>query len=232
MLQQDPLVSQEPGWKELVGISGPDGEAWLEHYQQPHLLRLEKLGIEALLALRQGLFEQGRELLRELEEGLDGLDGVPASVRQIHDRWYFGVLAYYEYQVGHPEQAEATLQAAYDAVRAAIEESPFLILLANHCQEFRLHQARIARSRRDWKEVRRYIAEAASMSDGKTPLCVLPSGKPIYLADMKAFCEALPRPEGAPPFFSSLFDEQRHRQLFEGFVEGIYLLPGFVLAYN
>jgi len=222
---------RQPEWKELVELSGDAGRAWLRRYREPRLLRLEQLGLDALAALRAGQLEPGRRQLAELEAGLAALEDVPASLRAIHDRWYFGVLAYYEYAAGESERAEACLQQAYDAVCRAIEADGFLILLANHCQEFRLHQARIARSRNDWREVRRYVEEAERMIGGEAPLCVLPGGRPIRVADMEAFCLSLPRPEGTPPYLSAIFDLGRHRKDFASFVEAIYVLPGFVLAY-
>lgn len=218
-------------WKRLVALSGEEGRAWLLAYQEPGLVALEQLGVEALHALRRGELELGRSSLAQLEAGLAARPGLPASIRHIHDRWYFGVLAYYEYAAGHHQRAEACLEAAYDAVCGAIEEEHFLILLANHCQEFRLHQARIARGRLHWQDVRRYIGEAARMIEDGQPLCVLPSGREIRLADMQAFCEALPRPAGTPPYLAELFDLARHRKQFENFVETIYMPPGYVLTY-
>lgn len=229
-----PEQEAEPGWRELIPLCGERGRAWMEHYRRPLSLALEELGIAALGALRRGQLELGRAQLAELERGLNGLaelGGLPLSVRHIHDRWYHGVLAYHEYAAGRPKEAEDCLQAAFDAVRAAIAEDGFLILFANHCQEFRLHQARIARSRNDWRDVRRYVHEAARMIGDEAPLCVLADGRPIFLADMQRFCEALPRPAGTPPYLLTVFDRAEHRRLFDSFVEGIYMVPGLVLIY-
>ncbi len=229
-----PEKEAEAGWRELIPLYGERGRSWMEHYRRPLSLGLEELGVAALGALRRGQLEFGRAQLAELERGLPGLaelDGLPLSVRHIHDRWYHGVLAYHEYAAGRPKEAEGCLQAAFEAVRAAIAQDEFLILFANHCQEFRLHQARIARSRNDWRDVKRYVHEAARMIGDETPLCVLEDGRPIFLADMQRFCEALPRPAGTPPYLRPVFDRDEHRRLFESFVEGIYMLPGLVILY-
>lgn len=224
-------TSDGGSWQDLVWLSGDEGREWLRLYRQPDLLALEQLGSDALQALRLGQLAEGRRLLAELEAGLAAQAELPASIRHVHDRWYYGVLAYYEYAAGRPREAERCLEAAYAAVCATIGEAPFLILLANHCQEFRLHQARIARSRHSWPEVKRYVLEAERMIGGAAPLCVLADGREIRLADMQAFCEALPRPADTPPYLAELFDLDRHRRMFQGFVETIYMVPGHVLAY-
>lgn len=224
-------ISSGASWQDLVWLSGEDGREWLAAYREPGLAALEQLGVDALETLRRGQLEEGRRQLAELAAGLEARQDLPASIRHVHDRWYYGVLAYYEYAAGRPHQAERSLEAAYQAVSAAIFEAPFLVLLANHCQEFRLHQARIARSRNHWPDVRRYIQEAERMIDGGAPLCVLADGREIHFADMQVFCEALPRPAGTPPYLGNLFDRERHRQLFGSFVETIYVMPGYVLVY-
>ncbi len=158
-------------------------------------------------------------------------DDVLPAVRHVHQRWYQECWPIYEYSAGRPEAAEACLEAAYAAVCRAIEQDFFLVLLANHCQEFRLHQARIARSRNHRPDVARYIGEAARMIEGKAPLCELADGRAIHLGDMEAFCASLPRPAGSPPYLADLFDRAEHRRLFESFVQGIYIVPGFVITY-
>lgn len=216
-------------WKYLVALSGEAGRAWLSLYKEPEPVALEKLGVDALLALRRGQLELGRSLLTELEGRLSLLGKYPPSIGHVHQRWYFGVLAYYEYSLGRHESAEACLQSAYEAICDAIEAAPFLILLANHCQEFRLHQARIARGRHHWEDVRRYIDEAARMIDDQLPLCILRGGREIYLSDMRKFCADLPT-EGTS-YLADTLDPKRHRALFDHFVQSIFVLPGFVLVY-
>lgn len=224
-------ISSGVCWQDLVWLSGEAGRQWLEAYREPSLVALERLGNEALESLRRGQLDEGRRLLEELAAGLAAQRDLPASVRHVHDRWYYGILAYHEYAAGKPREAEQCLQAAYEAVCAAIGESPFLVLLANHCQEFRLHQARIARSRNHWPDVRRYIREAERMIDGGAPLCVLEDGREIHFADMQVFCESLPRPADEPPYLANLFDRERHRQLFTSFVETIYMMPSYAVVY-
>lgn len=229
MSQAPTKPSDQSSWKHLVGLSGGAGLAWLREYEEPESSRLEELGRQALSALRQGQVETGRKLLQELEEGLPGLAHGSTSIRHLHERWYQGVRAYYEYAIGHFELAEACLEAAHLAIAKTIEDKGFLVLLANHCQEFCLHQARIARGRRDWRGVRRHIDEAAAMIDGSRPLCVLSEGRSIYFSHMKTFCESLPQLETVSSY-QELFDDKRHRQLFDNFVQTLYVLPGFVLA--
>lgn len=218
-------------WLIYVVASGDTGRSWAEEYRGDESRHLERLGIQSLEALRLGQLEHGKEILDRLERGIQQGKFHYPSILHVHNRWFYGVRAYYEYCNSDLDAAEWSLQKAHSEICAAIEKDSFLVLLANHCQEFRLHQARIARGRPQWSEVRRYVHEAWKMMEGILPLCVLSSGQPIYMSNIKRFYDSLKIDDGEQGL-RTLFDKARRREIFERFVESLYVLPGFVIAYS
>lgn len=231
MTVQPKNIADSSSWLSCVASSGDAGRSWAEEYQRPEHAELEQMSLRSLSALRLGQLSDGKEILDRLADRLRRIETMRPSIRHVHHRWYYGVLAFHEYCVSKLEAADRALQRAHREICAAIEEEPFLVLLANHCQEFRLHQARIARSRLRWHEVRKYVEEAWHMTEGRLPLCVLSDGTPIYLSHMKRFYDSLPV-DGRDQSLSELFDETIYRGLFERFVQRLYVLPGFVIPYS
>lgn len=216
---------EEQSWKRLVGRSEP-GRRWLEAYRPLEGFEAESTAI--LHLLRQGGIEDGERRLRLLLAAVREAGRAGGSQGRVLERWLAGVEAYADYCAGRYEAAAGCLERARGAVVEAIGRDRFLIPLANHCQEFTFHQARIARQERRWAAMREHLYRAERMGEGLLPLCTLDDGTEIRLGDL---AEALTGPEGAS-IREVLFDPLRRRQAFEAFVQGIYLMPDLVLPWT
>ena len=217
-------------WLHFVGRSSDEGRHWAEEYRQ--IQSMEELRDRSLLLLRRRRFEEGYELLAQLGEGLRSAEGAERSIRSVLERWYYGVLGYYFYCVEEFDQAERAMVQAHDAVAAAIGERRFLLPLANHCHEFRLHRARIARNRCRWVEMRSHVEEVRGMIQGRLPFCVLHDGTEVRLPALRTFYTSIPSfTEAEWVSVSHLLDDTALLRDFGQFVHGMYRVPGFVIPY-
>lgn len=215
-------------WTYWVRRSGDDGARWLERYAQ--CLPVAQTCDRALALLRGRDLAQGMTLLATAAEQLHSMPMEP-SIRAVMDRWYFGTLAYGCYAEGDHDRADACMVAAHDAVAAAVGERPFLLALAHHTQEFRLHRARIARNRCRWAEMHAHVAHARAMTAGNVELCRLPAGGEVWIGAVKGFYARIP---GLTPDelrgLRGITDDEQRMTLFDRFVQGLYRLPGFVIS--
>ncbi|HYU32692.1 MAG TPA: hypothetical protein VEW48_11060 [Thermoanaerobaculia bacterium] len=218
-------------WLHFVSRSGDEGRRWAEQYRQPEILEIDRLSTRAVLALRTRRLEQGQALLRAVEERLPGTEA-PPSVLQVLNRWYYGAVAYEQYCRDDFERASESLDLADLALTAAISFQPMLLPLANHCQEFRLHQARISRNLRRWREMRSSIEVARKMTDSRAPLCMLHDGTAIHIADLCVFLLALELNDREREALAGVLDPTLRLDLFERFVADLQAIPGFVIPYR
>lgn len=217
-------------WLHFVRRSGGEGRRWAEAYRRS--LPLEELSDRSLLLLRGRRYDEGYALLEQLGEALPAPGEVEPSIRSVLERWYYGVLGYYFYCLEHFDQAEAAMVRAHEAVTAAIGERRFLLPLANHCHEFRLHRARIARNRRRWDEMRVHVDEVRGMMEGRLPFCVLGDGTPVRMAAILDFYAAIPdATEAERASLESLLDDAARLRSFGRFVRAMLQVPGFVIPY-
>ncbi|MBV9110680.1 MAG: hypothetical protein JO306_14815 [Gemmatimonadetes bacterium] len=217
-------------WLHFVRRSGPEGTRWAEGYLESK--PLEELSTRALHHLRARRFEEGRAPLDELGAALAGGSARDPSVHAVLERWYYGVLGYWFYAQEEFDQADAAMARAHDAVTAALGLRRFLLPLANHCHEFRLHRARIARNRHRWDEMRAHVNDVREMVEGRLPYTVLADGTPVWIADICAFYASLPGAEPAEIApVSRLLDDASRLADFEAFVRAMYGVPGFVIPY-
>jgi hypothetical protein len=215
----------------VVSLCGPDAKRWMEEYRQEPIYTPVRWSEAAVSALRSRRLEAGEELLDRVKNRLQSLEGkIRPSLFHVLDRWYTSALAYLHYCRDEMEQAHASLFQAHDAVRAAIERRPFLMILATHCYDFRLQHARIARNCRRWTEMRRHIATGREMLDNRQPLCRLDNGEDVFLREVDALGSTiLESLEGPPEELRRFFDAGARRTTFESFVREIHALPGFVI---
>lgn len=185
---------------------------------------------QALALLRQSRLDAGRALVDDLGACRAHLLPREASISHVMDRWYHGVRAYHLYCIEDYDAAAGEMMAAHDAVARAISHAPSLVPLANHCHEFRLHRARIARNRRRWAEMREHIDAVRAMMEDRGPLCHLADGTGVYYATLVQFYDALPRvSEDERRHLADLCDAGQRLRLFQRFVQSLYTLPGFVI---
>lgn len=218
-------------WLHYVTRSGEEGRRWAEEYRHPEILGADRLSVRAVHELRARHLSRGAALLEEMTERLRQLE-VPLSIRHVLDRWYHGVVAYERYCREDFEGAWRSLDRANAAVAAAISLERVLLPLANHCHEFRLHQARISRNRRRWLEMRQDIESARAMIEGREPLCRLVDGTAIYIADLCAFFDSLALEDQEREDLAGLLDEKLRLSLFDRFVAELEIIPGFVIPYR
>ncbi|HET7460457.1 MAG TPA: hypothetical protein VFJ82_04380 [Longimicrobium sp.] len=214
-------------WSYWVRRSGDEGGRWLERYGRHRAVA--ELCDRALGLLRAREAGPGMALLATAGERLRDAPMEP-SIRHVMNRWYFGTLAYGCYAEGDHDRADRCMAAAHDAVAAAVGECPFLLALAHHAQEFRLHRARIARNRCRWAQMHAHVAHARAMTLGTVELCRLPTGGEVWIHTLRDFYARIPDITADElRSVRGIVDDALRMRLFDEFVQGLYRLPGFVI---
>lgn len=216
---------QNCDWLHFAERSGPEGQEWAEKYRQ-HWSTME-LGNRTLQQMREGNLEQGGQLLQEFIAQVESVNGEPASLRAVLDRYRHGIEGYYFYSRSEFAPAQQSMRLAHVAVARALNTSDWLLLLAVHCQEFCLHQGRIARNQHRWPEMQARIAEARAMMCDGLPLCETEDGKKIWWSNFQPFFDALtPLTDEEARIANALLDLQERERLFDKFVRGMLRSPG------
>ncbi len=222
---------QEYGLVHFVSRSGVAGREWAAEYRRQR----ENLAIagRALKLLRSGGHEEGRALLQEYALAVDAARSIPDSLRADMWRHYHAVAGYYYYCIEDFALAhEAMRQANAEAVKA-ISGSPFLIVLSTAFLEFTLHQARVARNQRQWREMREYIELGRAMVSNQTPLCIRLDGEAVFFSSFAPFFHALePLSPQEAEAAHRLVNERARTLLFDRFVRGILRFSGFATDWS
>lgn len=217
-------------WLHFARRSGDEGSAWAAQYAR--LADTVELSRQALVHMQQRRLPEGCARLREYAGALEAMGEATPSLRCVLDRWYHGVAAYYFYCLEDFDRARREMELAHQAVVGAISEAGFLLMLSVHCQEFCLHQARIARNQRRWAEMRGCVERAGAMIVDGVPLCERRAGPPVFFSTLARFLRALePLSAGERAAIRGLVEEDERRRLFDRFVRALYRLPGFATAY-
>lgn len=220
-------------WFYFIPYNGNAGRSWYEsflsHGGMEMCLDLE-LALE--LARRKGAGESRRILLDTFRR-LRGLQRAsPDTLALVMKRQYLGVHAYWRYVHGDYLNALRLLDIASAAARGAIERAPFLAVLASSEYEFCLHRARIARNRRRWEEMRSHLRRGRAMIRCEEPLCLLPTGKPLFLHDLDDLHLALtPQSDLDREALRILTDKALREAEFEHLARGIEMLGTVVTPY-
>jgi hypothetical protein len=226
----DAPASQPYDWLHFAARSGAAGARWAAKYRRHGTTVM--LCDEALRHFRQRRPEDGREALREYERAIRAEGAVPRSMRGVFRRWYHGVAAFERYCAGEFDDAAAEMERAHEAVVDAVSRDGFLLMLTVHCQEFRLHHARIARNRLRWDELDAHVRHARAMTTDEIPLCRLHGGEPVYFASVGGFIGSVPDPAPAERSAAGeMLDEARRLSLFERFVHRLYTPPDLAIQY-
>jgi hypothetical protein len=217
-------------WLYFAARAGQTGREWAAEYRR-HTAIVES-SIVALELLRQGDLAGGKAALEQFAASVGMLPGIPVSMQAVMGRWYHGVAAYYFYRIGEFGKADEAMCLAHDAVAQAISESEFLLMLSVHCQEFCLHQARIARNRGQWAEMDSHIAQARAMMKDEQPLCAVADGSPVFFSTLENFFRSLePLSPEEQQAIRGLTDKQERQRLFDRFVRRLVRLPEFAISY-
>lgn len=186
-----------------------------------------ELGNRTLQLLREGKLEDGERALQEFTAEVEKVSCKPDSVRAVLDRYRHGIEGYYFYVRKEFAPAHQSMRLAHDAVARALSTSDCLLMLAVHCQEFCMHQARIARNQHRWPEMQARIAEARAMMWDRLPLCETENGKKIRWSNLQPFFDALaPLTNEEFRVANTLLDPQERERLFDKFVRGMLRSQG------
>lgn len=217
-------------WLHFAERTGKEGQQWALTYRN-HLSKVA-LSDRALHVMRKGDLKQGKDLLEEFARQLDSDPAEDYSIRAVLDRWYHGVAGYYYYCSGHSTLARRSMDQANASVMKAIGSASWLAMLAIHCQEFCLHQARIARNQRDWHEMHTQIARAQAMMEDRIPLCETADGRNISFASFNDFFAALaPLSPEESEVANKIIDHKNRIDLFDRFVRGMLKFPEVAIQY-
>jgi hypothetical protein len=218
-------------WYHFIARSSLEGKRWVEEYRSEQW-RLAEMSDHALQQLRRQQLREGKDLLDQVASRLEETDGIRPSVLLVLQRFYWATLAYYHYCIGELDQAERLLDRAQQAVVSAIETEPFLLPFAMHCHEFRLQNARVARYRRRWHEMRERLQEVRGMLENQLPLCALTDGRPIYFSNIVEFLRAIPSLDAEELESLRFFlDDEHRREYIQQALMSLYVLPGAVIQY-
>lgn len=217
---------------EILNLHSEEARRWLEEFQREENFAWATHVFQAMVLFRRHEIDRGFQLLTSVDEGLRSMQIEFPSIIHLLRRWHFAALAYYHYLNGEMEQAKLALRSARNEVSKVMSLHPFLIPIATHCIDFRIQLARIARRENRWAEVRRHIETLRNIYADRHPFCVLESGRPIRLSDLRAFYLSLPLSEKQREDVRFALEEEfPHQDWIDRLEENIYALPDFVIPY-
>lgn len=214
-------------WYDIVRLSGDDGCRWMDEYRRHQ--QVNGRIADSLTVVRKGDVRTGGEMLATAWDELSRAEIGDAATRSVLERWYYGALGYYFYAQASYDEADEAMTRAETVVAGALGRWDFLMFLADEAVDIRMHRARIARNRQQWRLAREHIEVARAMRLGRQPYYVLPNGFTVEAAQIRDFLNALPVPGGelVAPHLQSEAAALRSLELFE---REIYRIPGFVIA--
>lgn len=225
-------TEERKAWLEVIASRGSSAARWAESFAGSDVDEVCATFDESVAVLRRGNLEQGQSLLAygERKARTVVLD-LPCS-KDVMERWYFSAAAYLSYLQGDYDKAEGEILSAARAVSSAVTGMEFLLLLALHGYDLTLQLARIARGRRQWDEMWRYVALSREMLLGEKPLCRRGDSQEIWIGMVDDYYT---------PYVSSqarellavqrLLESGMRLTVFERIAQGIAVLPGFVVPF-
>jgi hypothetical protein len=217
-------------WLHFASRASPAGRDWAAEYMR--YASYVELTIQALELMQRGQTDKGAVLLEQFARFLGTFTNMLPSIRAVMDRWYYGVAAYYNYCIRDFNAASKAMFTANEAIVQALSQEDFLILLAVHCQEFCLHQARIARNDKNWEKMYGYLDQARAMTEDQLPLCKTQDGQPIFFSSISSFLHSLgPLSLSEQESVRYLVQIHERRKAFEKFVSRLMRIPNFAIQY-
>lgn len=214
------IFTKNCDWLYFAQRTGRAGQEWAENYRC-HLPKLE-VGKRALELMRRGQIERGGELLQEFIGLVGTACNEPSSIKAVLGRYTHGIQGYYFYCRGEFASAKEAMWLAHENVARALSTADWLRLLAVHCQEFRLHMARISRNQNRLPEMQAYIGEARAMMSDGLPLCETEDGRKILWSGFKPFFDTLqPLTPEETREANTLLDPNEREYLFNQFVRNM-----------
>jgi hypothetical protein len=216
----------------FLSACGPEGRAWLRELRGEACMRLRLDLSTAMRMLREFDLAGGRRLLSSIDSRLGAEPRGVAAVAGYLRRWHDSTLAYLYYLEDDLASADAALSRSQGQVEALLDRHPFLLPMAIHCTDFVIQRARMARRRGRWADAKAQVRLLGSILAGAHPYCVLDSGRPVALADLRAFFAALPLDEpGRLAAAAYLGDGVAATARVEQIAAQIFALPDVVIPY-
>jgi hypothetical protein len=217
---------------DVLNLCGNEAQRWLEEFQRPENFQWATNVFQAMVLFRRHENARALELLNAVDAALVARSPEFPSIIHLLRRWHYSAMAYYHYLAGDLEDAKAALLQARDSVRLLLSSHPFLIPIATHCIDFRIQLARIARRENRWAEVKRHINTVRRIYADLHPFCVLESGKPVKISDLREFYLSLPlSDEQKNGVRFALEEDYPHQEWIDRLEENIFALPDFVIPY-
>jgi hypothetical protein len=226
-----PRVRAGRNWFSFVASWSEEAHRWVLDYRYSECWELMTATFQSLELLHERRLDAGLAVLEEVRVRIGEAPGLRPSLRCVVERYYHPVLAYAHYCREELDLAERCLGRAQDSVAAAIGFERFLVPLADICLDFGYQRARIARSRRNWQDMRRRLDDVGAMLEGRAPFCTLPDGTGVMLDDLLAFYAAIPLDQEERASLADLLDPEARGQTFQRTCAGIFALPDFVISY-
>jgi hypothetical protein len=179
----------------FIDACGEEARRWLAELCDTDNVELQLLIKRSVRLFRRHELSSGLDLLAAIDHQLHLKVCGFASILRLLRRFEYAARAYAEYMVGDLESAKASLTKADLEISRIISLHEFLVPLAMHCTDFIIQRARIARRERRWAEVKEQISILERIFADCHPYCILDSGRPILLSDLREFLASLPLDE-------------------------------------
>jgi hypothetical protein len=223
-------IDNRNNWLDFVSRSSECGSNWIKAFRE-RVGDHKDLGFRAVARFQAHQYDKGLVLLSDYKKLIRD-EPERGVMDHVLLRWYYAALAYYHYCTESWDETLTCLDLAQHSLELAIEELPFLVVLAASGEEFCLHKARVARNRRQWREMEKIIKVARDMVAGDGALCCLPSGREITFHDVDQFYFSIPNlSDEESQSLHSVFDITHRLSKFEEFVLNMYVIPGFVVVH-
>jgi hypothetical protein len=217
---------------DVLNLCGNEARRWLKEFQRAENFQWATCVFQAMVLFRRHENGGAVELLKSVDAALAVCRAEFPSIVLLLRRWHHSAMAYFYYLEGDLEAAKAALLAAHETVSKLLSLHSFLIPIATHCIDFRIQLARIARRENRWAEVKRHINTVRLIYSDRHPFCVLESGKPIRISDLREFYLSLPlSDEQKENVRFALEEDYPHHDWIDRLEENIFALPDFVIPY-
>ncbi|MEM1205217.1 MAG: hypothetical protein AAGN66_18450 [Acidobacteriota bacterium] len=220
-------------WYYFISRVSRAGSEWFQEYSSSASMTLGQHLDDALNLMRDQEISKGYHLLQECCEGVDRVsESHSEAVSLVLRRWYLSTLAFYYYLVKDFEAASQTLKATVSAIESAIEEAPFLVVLASACCELRLHEARIARYARRWNELHRHVELGRRMVRSDHPLCVV-GDQAVRFTDIDRFHQSIIAENAEERHaLELLLNREARVNGYESAIRSVEIVPNVVVPYH
>ncbi len=217
---------------DVLSLCSEEAAEWLREFRETESYGLATNVFRAMVLFRQHKVEEAGALLDGVRDGLAAQRARFPSIVCLLRRWLLSARAYQRYLDDDLEAARRALAEARDEIRTAIEMHPFLIPVATHCIDFEIQLARLARRENRWLEVKRHLDLVRKIYADERPFCVLTSGRPIRISDLRAFYRSLPLDDKQQQDLRSALDpDYPHWEWIDRLEENVFTLPDLVIPY-